>query len=321
MLNEEEERTMMINDSALFIGVDGGGTHTRVAIVDAAGELLGEGSAGPGNYQAVGVEEVSRSIEMALTETWRSIGQDRRPVRGAFLGMAGVVTPHDRGVIEGIAKALGIADQLEVDHDIRIALAGGLECREGVALIAGTGSSCYGRRDDGRSHRAGGWGHLVDDAGSGYRLVLDALAAIVRAIDGRGDDTSLRTILLDRLGITDPNDLLRLLGSEALDRTELAALAPDVINAAEHGDHVALDIIHHGADELARMVEAVVASLANPDGTDWSADLVIVGGLATSPFYRQHIASAITERTSVVPHEPLLRAVVGAALLARKKNN
>lgn len=255
---------------------------------------------------------------MALTEAWWALGGERRPVRGAFLGMAGVVTAIDRGVIQQIAADLQLAENISVDHDIRIALAGGTECREGVALIAGTGSSCYGRRDDGRSHRAGGWGHLVDDAGSGYRLVLDGITAAIHAEDGRGPDTRLRDILLQRLGATEPDEILRLLGNDLPERSELAALAPAIISAAEQGDSVALRVVEHGADELARMVEAVVHSLADPDGTNWPAELVIVGGMIRLPFYRQQIERAIKQRTpTVTPHEPLHSAVIGAALLAR----
>lgn len=109
------------------LGVDGGGTKTKAVIADEEGHVHGLGIGGPSNYDDVGMEKAKVGIAEAL---W----------------MAGVVSEKDRAVIHAIARELSLAadGNIDIDHDCRIALAGGLSGRPGIVLIAGTGSSCYG---------------------------------------------------------------------------------------------------------------------------------------------------------------------------------
>jgi N-acetylglucosamine kinase-like BadF-type ATPase len=107
--------------------------------------------------------------------------------------MAGVVSPTDRAIMANIAQSLTLApaDRVGVDHDCRIALAGGLSGRPGMVQIAGTGSSTFGVNASGESWRAGGWGQLISDEGSGYWLGVQAMQTAVRAFDGRLPPTLL----------------------------------------------------------------------------------------------------------------------------------
>lgn len=316
---------MATQSDQLVLGIDGGGTHTRAALVDASGRLCGLGAAGPSNYQSVGIEVAERNIAAAVAEAWREAGGGRsgeesegaepnaEPVAGAFLGMAGVVSAADRRRIEEIAERQRLARRVAVDHDIRTALAGGLAGAPGIALIAGTGSSCYGRRADGIAWRSGGWGARIDDAGGGHWLGIEALSAITRAYDGRSEPTALAAPIMERLGIDSMDHLLHLLGEEGLSKSDIAALAPIVLNIASYGDRVAKRIVALGADELARMVEAVMLRLA----WDSTAPVMICGGLTTDRLYVEAIRGALERRApraELVP--PLLPAVLGAALLA-----
>ncbi len=135
----------------LVIGVDGGGTRTRAALVTESGQILGLGTAGPSNYDDVGVAVAQSNIGLAVQRAWQQAGLSSRQGDAAFLGMAGVVSSADRATIYRMAAELALAPtpRIHVDHDIRIALAGGLAGQPGIALIVGTGSSCYGRRADG----------------------------------------------------------------------------------------------------------------------------------------------------------------------------
>src|SRR6185436_17233044 len=131
---------------------------------------------------------------------------------------------------------LAPAEQIGIDHDCRIALAGGLSGRPGIVLIAGTGSSCFGMNAAGEAWRSGGWGHLLADEGSGYWLGVKGLEAAVRAYDGRGAPTALLDQLQRHLGLPDMNDIMHRLYVTGMSRAELAALAPIVIAAAADGD-------------------------------------------------------------------------------------
>jgi N-acetylglucosamine kinase len=297
--------------------VDGGGTHTRVALITEDGAILGTGVAGPSNYDDVGVNATKESIQGALREAWRQVGEPPRSCDAVFLGMAGVVSEIDRVTIRKIATELRIAPPLQigVDHDIRISLAGSLAGAEGITLIVGTGSSCYGRRVNGRDWRAGGWAHLLDDLGSGYYLGLQAMIAAVRDMDGRGAPTALRSCVLAALKLPDMQDIMRRLYHDGMSRAEIAALAPLVIEVAATGDAVAHEIIRRGVDELVLMVKTVAEKL------EFLPDKVLVsvtGGVAHSgPIYQEPLYAGIQRclpTAQIV--EPKLSPVFGAALLA-----
>jgi N-acetylglucosamine kinase-like BadF-type ATPase len=260
------------------LGVDAGGTKTVAAIADEAGALLGCGRAGPGNFDDVGVEAAGANIGLAVDAARREAGMGRAPFAAAFLGVAGVVSPADRDLVRAIAARLDLAPSASVgvDHDCRIALAGGLSGRPGIVLIAGTGSSCFGMNAAGTAWRSGGWGHLIGDEGSGYWLGVEALRASVRAYDGRGAPTVLLDRLQQRLALTDLNDIMQRLYVAGLSRPELAALAPLVIAAAREGDAAALGLLARGAEELADAVLAVARRL---DLSGAACEVALVGGL------------------------------------------
>lgn len=300
----------------IVVGIDGGGTSTRAALVGGDGATLGVGRAGPSNYDDVGVTVAQANIAEAVMAAWQAAGRAPEPLAAAFLGMAGVVSDADRATIRGMALALDLASaaRIGVDHDIRIALAGGLGGREGIALIVGTGSSCYGRRDDGRDWRAGGWGHLLDDVGSGYYLGLHGLMAVVRAVDGRGPTTVLVEPMLRAVQLADPQGIMRRVYHEGMTRAEMAALAPLVLDAAVRGDGVARRIMDEGVDELALMVATVARTLEFPPNVAVTA----VGGLAESgPAFQEPLVAAIRRRLPGASiQEPQHPPVYGAALLA-----
>jgi N-acetylglucosamine kinase len=300
----------------ILFGIDGGATHTRAALVSETGAILGYGISGPSNYDNVGVETAKANIREAVRSAWSEANLKPSRVDAIFLGMAGVVSEADRSTIHQIVVDLKLAkeNKIAVDHDIRIALAGGLAGAEGIALIIGTGSSCYGRRHGGRHHRTG-WGYLLDDLGSGYYLGLQAMVAVIRAADGRGAPTGLSLLVQQALGYGHIDEIMRLLYHEHLSVTQIAALAPFVLAAAGGGDAVALKIVEHGVDELALMVHTVAQQL---DFLAGPFPLIIVGGVAhASPFYKERIEAAIMRRVPMCSlKQPVLPPVLGAALLA-----
>jgi N-acetylglucosamine kinase-like BadF-type ATPase len=300
------------DDQQTIIGFDGGGTSTRAALLSARGELLGHGTSGGSNFQAVGVEMARRNIAEARALAIAD-PDPAAPPAAAFLGMAGVVSERDRETILSLATELEIARTIDADHDIRIALAGGLAGEPGIALIAGTGSSCYGRNIAGESWRAGGWGHLLDDLGSGYWLGLQGMIAIARAADGRSIGTSLTPHLTNALGLERIDDLSRLVGHDGLSRADIAALAPLVLEAAGDGDAPASDILERGAGELAIMVHAVATRL----GMVGAVRIALIGGLFSDRIYARMVAGAIARRLpEAIAAPPILPPVLGAALLA-----
>ena len=296
-----------------FLGVDGGGTKTLAAICDADGRVLGSGLGGPSNIDDVGLEAATDNIAQAVRVARAVAGLEPQPFAGAFLGLAGVVAERDRALVHGIARRLELSEQIGVDHDCRIALAGGLSGRSGAVLIVGTGSSCYGVNDSGESWRSGGWGSLISDEGSGYFLGREGLIAAVRSLDGRGPASSLAAAMLRSLGVTQPDDLLHRLYVTGLTRTEIAALAPIILECAADGDEAALEIVERGSNLLTECVAAVAKHLRLE-----RFELVVVGGLyRESLLVQNRLQGTLLER---VPQcrivSPELPPVLGACLLA-----
>lgn len=150
----------------IVAGIDGGGTNTRAVVVNTTGKVIGCGSAGPSNYGNVSLSEVRKNIKTALFRAFGPSGQSPKTMKSIFLGMASVVGDKDRSIIRKLVESYEFIHpkHIGVDHDIRISLAGGLGGQEGIALIVGTGSSCYGRRANGRDWRAGGTCWTIGEA-------------------------------------------------------------------------------------------------------------------------------------------------------------
>ena len=295
------------------LGLDAGGTKTLAVIADESGQLLGLGTGGPGNRDGVDPQLAECSLRDAVAEARQAAGNVAPST--VFAGIAGVVSSTDRALAHDIlAEAVGPVASIEIDHDCRIALAGGLSGRPGIVVIAGTGASVFGRNADGAEWRANGWGSLFGDEGSSYWIAVEGVRAVLCGEDGRGPPTLLRGLVFGQLGVTDANDLLGRARRNEWLRPELAALAPLVIRAAEAGDDVAHALIIRATDELARSVAAVARALGF-DRTQ--VEVALVGGLLRSEMVRDKLRSKAVE---LVPGaalmEPELAPVVGAALLA-----
>lgn len=303
----------------IVIGVDGGGTSTRVAIATASGILLGVGHAGAGNYHDVGTERVSSHIEEALAQAWAVASQPRQQATAAFLGLGSITSEEDRQVVRQIARQLALAppEQVGVDHDLSVALAGGLAGEPGIVLIAGTGSSSFGCGPDGRAWRAGGWGHTLDDVGSSGWLGLQAMIATVRAFDGRGNSTVLSDQVLEALEIDDIQKIMRRVDGQGMTRREIAALAPLVTKAAAQGDGVALEILTIGVGQLA-LLPATVARELNLVQQLGTVPIVVTGGLTKAgPVFEDALEAALHEvLPEAVVLSPKFPPVIGAVLRA-----
>lgn len=311
---------------AVFAGFDGGGSTTRALIASADGTLLGAGAAPGSNPNDIGAAAAARHLEQAWHAAWEDAGTAPQPVTAAFFGIAGaarlVDEGRDRELTDWLPRAQGVVSggdtaAIQLDHDLRTALAGGLEGRPGIVLVAGTGSAGFGRDASGRTARCGGGGPLLDDGGSGYWLGLRALQEALRAHDGRAGESSLAQAIAAQAGGTGSGSLLAWLeGVRADQRAAVAALGALVLQQASQGDTTAQRLRAQGAAELALIARTLAAKLF-PGAT---VPVLFTGGLSQDPEYRELVRAALTSagRADAAPvlvaamHPPL----VGALLLA-----
>ncbi|PYR25690.1 MAG: hypothetical protein DMF92_20095 [Acidobacteria bacterium] len=168
------------------LGIDAGGTKTVCFLADEQGTIVSEGRGSGANLQSSG----ELAVEKVLHEVMETAIGDRAITPSAIcLGIAGVDRENDERIVRAIMRRIGYKARILVVNDALIALVAGAQDSPGIVVIAGTGSIVYGRNTNFDAARAGGWGHIIGDEGSGYWIGREALAAIMRAADGRGPAT------------------------------------------------------------------------------------------------------------------------------------
>src|SRR5262245_51738831 len=200
------------------LGIDAGGTKTVGLLADEDGQVLAEARGGGANLQTHGELEVEKVFDQLMETLARE-----RPIAAVCLGIAGVDRPADEAVIRDILRRLGHRERARVVNDAVIALAAGAPDGVGVVVLAGTGSIAYGADGRGHTARAGGYGFLLADEGSGYWLGHQALRAVVRSLDGRGPATALVEITFAELGIASVDDLIPRVYEKGLPKHRMAS--------------------------------------------------------------------------------------------------
>jgi N-acetylglucosamine kinase-like BadF-type ATPase len=301
----------------VVLGIDAGGTKTVCQVADGHGTVLAE-SRGPGaNLVSLGEERV----EAALREAIDPVLADRPDrIDAVCLGMAGVDQAQEADTVRGVLSRIGHFGQTLVVSDSLIALEAGAPDSPGVVVATGTGSIAYGRDASGRAARAGGWGYVLADEGSGFWLGKEALRAVLRAADRRGPATSLTAPVLQQLGVGRPQDIGREVYRDGVRPAAIAELAAVVEATAAAGDPVAVEILDLAARELTLLAVSVVEQLDLPEGP-----IVLAGGtLRAAPRLTSAVVAAIKERlpraeTRVLGVEPAYGAVRLAIALVQGK--
>lgn len=302
--------------SDLIIGIDGGGTNTRAQLADPNGNVLGTGEAGTSNPMVHGVAAAQHELELAITRAFENAKRPRERVAALCMGLGGAGHAREQQTLIQWAEQ-EIAARVAVVTDGQIALAAGTPENWGVVVIAGTGSFIWGRNRDGKTARAGGWGYLIGDEGSGFDLARSGLRAATQWADGRGKPTRLLEAIIEYWNLAAPHELVTRVYRAGLTHADIAKLAPLVIQRAEQGDEVATRIVLEAADELAHGVAAVSHTLHFDNST---FPLALTGGvLLGAGYYRDELARALrAHNCDCAPIELVHQPVRGAVRLAQQ---
>lgn len=305
----------------IVLGLDGGGTHTRVLAALPDGTVLGEGAGGPCNIAAVSPADALLSVQAAAQAALTQAGCDAAQVQAVCAGVAGASVETRRVGLEASLAALFPQAKVAVVPDFAIALAGATGGQPGMIVIAGTGSVAYGENGAGRTHRTGSYGYLIDDAGSGYGVGRAALAAVLRGADGGGAPSDVLTAhVLAALGLASVAEIVPCVYGGSIDRVTIASLARAVAqSASEDGDGLAQAILMRAGGALAQLAHGVTAA-AFAD-TALSFPVVPIGGLwgagtdLTDVFWRSLARSAPQAVPSEAQHAPVYGAMLRACAL------
>lgn len=291
----------------MYVGIDAGGTRTRLVLADAEGVLVSATEAGPGNYQVLGADGLGQLIGELLEAS----GSAELP-EVLCAGVAGAGRLPEQEELREVLQRKKLARTVRIVTDARAALEGAHRGEPGVVCIAGTGSIVIGRNAEGHEARAGGWGPILGDEGSAHGLVMEGIRSVLHAIDGSGPETSLHDDLLAALGLADWNEIIQAIYGGGLSRDRIADACPVLFIAARMHDEVALGVIQNGLSELGKQIATVARRLNLPS----PVTVACSGGVFEEPDLLAAALGAGAADVEMTLTKPQYEARFGALLLA-----
>ena len=243
--------------------MEGGGTKTSWVMVEHEADslrVIDQGKLPPSNLRLVSSEQLRAIFQQMPRETDRV---------GMFL--AGCATEDDRNQLTKLCHEVWPQAKIVAGSDRDSGLAAALGRGDGIAVNAGTGASVTGRRGD-RIEKAGGWGHILGDAGGGYSLALQALRFILREYDLHRGEAQFTATILRALSLNSRDELVR--WAQIADKDDVAGLAPIVLECAMRGDESVMRIVEEGAGVLGEYTAAVATRLGL-----LAPKVILLGGL------------------------------------------
>jgi glucosamine kinase len=261
----------------IVVGMDGGGSKTRVVVADEAGTQLGEVVA-PGSAVRPGqVEHSADVIAAAFHDALASCEMTHVVPKVLCVGVAGVGREPERQALWQALTSRELAEEVVIHTDISVALDDAFGEGPGVLLVSGTGSVAYGRGPSGQVARCGGWGPICGDEGSGQWVGRRALSVVTASVDGREPETALIGAVLTAAQVNEPQDLIAWAAEAS--PAQLASLAPVVSSVADAGDLRANAIISLAVEELVVHVRTLARQLFGDERA--ATPVAFTGGMLT----------------------------------------
>lgn len=300
-----------------ILAIDGGGTCCRGAFCDDDGHLVAYLEKGPVNYQNIGIEQTRLTITQLFKELLAQIGESSLEIERAVIGMAGIDTVQDYQVVSYLLFDLFQQTSIHVkqiflENDANMTLLGIVDNQPGILVISGTGSIVYGKNEDGLTARVGGWGHLIGDEGSGYRIGQAALQHIFRAEDRRERTSGITEAVLTHLKLASINDLMNWIYLADFSINQVASLAPVIFQLAEEGDRQAMEILSDASAELALACRTAIEKLNLSKQT---FSLILGGGILQKQRYVaeqliEKLAATYSFESHILDKEPIFCALL-----------
>lgn len=287
-----------------YMGIDGGGSTLRVAVIDHAANVLVEVTEGTANPNLIGRDAATQHIQSAMQAALAPVGD----VAGVGIGIAGASAEYAEDWLLSVVRGVLPSVHVAAASDNEIALVGATGKREGLLILSGTGSGVFGINPQGEKLQVGGWGYLLGDEGSGYWLGLQAIRYATRCYD-RGLSTPFYEAVLTELGTNNGRGIIQAVYLNEKPVPTVARLAPTVLAFAEQ-DADARAIVQQAVDDLAQQASIAMQRLKMPEPTIAFAGSILQHENPVS----QGLAAALN-----LPQIPqaLYRPVIGAALLAQ----
>ncbi|MBE6813480.1 MAG: hypothetical protein E7523_11455 [Ruminococcaceae bacterium] len=290
-----------------FLGLDGGGTKTTVLVGDESGNVLFKTVGDTINYCAVGMQQARNNMKAMLDTVAKDAGITH--FAGVCIGMSALFGRASEDECAAFCDGIFSADKIIMDSDLYIALAATGEPGAAAVGICGTGSMACGRTTDSRIITKGGYGYLLGDEGSGFRIAQEALFEAVRAAEQSGENTTLLQAALTFWGVKSAPELIDVFYDPPMERNQIAKFAPCVIKEAANGDKIAMQVVQKQASLFADTAKALLKELPQ------DIPFYVYGGIFEhNKLFRDLFANELPDRTVILltktPAEGALRAAI-----------
>lgn len=296
-----------------LIGIDGGGTHSRLLAVDMSGNVLGFSHGKSTNVESNPLSTVKQNFFMLLRDFCDTFHQSLDDCAALCFGTAGIDTEATRRMIETMLNDTEITCPVIVVNDAVIALYASTRGNPGVMLISGTGSIGYGINKDLKTWRVGGFGYLVGDEASAYWVAREGIAAALKAYDHSGPDTCMVNDFCKYLHLSEFDEIIDFVYQK--NKSDLAKLSYVVAGAHAKGDAVAARIMKEALEHLFLIIETIVCEL---DMANEPYPLLLGGGfLPNNKWLRKALQERVAAAYPLLQIGPLqTKAEWGAIFMA-----
>ncbi|MCC0631156.1 N-acetylglucosamine kinase [Clostridioides sp. ZZV15-6388] len=281
-----------------LISIDGGGTKTKFCVSDLDGNILKEHTTGSTNYKSVGIQKTYENINNGFEKILEDLHIDYNDIEYTVFGISGCDSPNDYRIIMKEILKVGLnKEKIYLVNDAVLAFYAQTDA-PGLVIVAGTGSIVLGIREDGDIYRVGGWGYNFSDLGSGYDIGRKVLKKVLLYCDECIEYSDLFDCVLDFFN-ADSFKKLTYMITEINNNVEIANLASLVIDCAERGDKLAVEILRESSIELSKLAQVILSKISNSMKNNKSEiDIVLSGGTLNRTIYAQMLINNLREENT-----------------------
>lgn len=304
-----------MKNAGRFIGIDGGGTHSKAVMVDRTLQVIRRTEGDCLNYYSICFDRARENFRMLIERLLD--GDDLSNIQGVFIGMSAIDREETSEVVARFAGDLFPNARIYMHSDLYIALMSLTLGEPGIILVSGTGTMALAVDAQGREYLAGGYGYLLGDQGSAFSIAEAALRLALKAFDGVARKTALQEAMLSHFQLRDHRDIIKKVYTSDNPRKCISSFAVEVTSAAMKGDDGAMRVLC----ESARYLADVTTSLIRQIDSSCLDRIGIYGGVfendgIVNRLYRDYMAKSYP---ALRIERPCIPSELGAAIAAMKR--
>lgn len=297
-----------------YLGIDGGGTRTTVAVSDENGTPILKAVGRTVNFYSVGMETARKNLSDIMNDVHKKIGDIT--FKSAFIGCSALDNRADEVTVDALCGGIIRSDKITMDSDTYVALFSGESSVSRAVVICGTGSMVTGIEDNEKIYTKGGWGHVIGDGGSAYSIAVEGLKEAVNLFDENDFNSSLVKSAQDFFKTDDLRKIIDVIYNENTTKDVIADFAKCISLEAERGDTVSIGIIKNECNKLLRTVYSLLNEMNSCE------ILYLYGGVfQNNALFTEYFVESVKEKYPSLKTELLkIPPEEGALKIAREQD-